>query len=143
MIDYVDSCDFFIACQSRSVGLAGSDSVWLKFRAQFRSLALAFGVHRALSEQAHLLAVIATDSWGKICRAPRKPASPFRYFNSWPGIITLVVMMYVRFPLSLRNVECLLFERGIDLCHETVRHWSNRLVPMSACHPKIAEKLGC
>ena len=35
----------------------------------------------------------------------------------------LVVTTYVRFPLSLRNVEDLLFERGIDLCHETVRHW--------------------
>ena len=34
--------------------------------------------------------------------------------------------MYVRFPLSLRNVEDLLFERGIDLCHETVRLWWNR-----------------
>ncbi len=29
-------------------------------------------------------------------------------------------MMYVRFPLSLRNVEDLLFERGIDICDETV-----------------------
>jgi hypothetical protein len=48
-----------------------------------------------------------------------KPASPFRYFNSSPEVIRLVVMMYVRFPLSLRNVEDLLFERGIDLCHET------------------------
>ena len=37
-----------------------------------------------------------------------------------------MVMMYVRFPLSLRNVEDLLFERGIDLCHETVRLWWNR-----------------
>ena len=37
-----------------------------------------------------------------------------------------MVMMYVRFPLSLRNVEDLLFERGIDICHETVRHWWNR-----------------
>jgi len=27
----------------------------------------------------------------------------------------------VRFPLSLRNVEELLFERGIDICRETVR----------------------
>ena len=53
----------------------------------------------------------------------RKPASPFRYFNSSPEVIRLVVMMYVRFPLSLRNVEDLLFERGIDICHETVRHW--------------------
>ena len=46
---------------------------------------------------------------------PRTPPSPFRYFNSSPEVIRLVVMMYVRFPLSLRNVEDLLFERGIDL----------------------------
>ena len=61
---------------------------------------------------------------------PRTPPSPFRYFNSSPEVIRLVVMMYVRFPLSLRNVEDLLFERGIDLCHETVRHWWNRFGPM-------------
>jgi hypothetical protein len=62
----------------------------------------------------------------------RKPASPFRYFNSSPEVIRLVVLMYVRFPLSLRNVEDLLFERGIDICHETVRLWWNRFGPMFA-----------
>jgi putative transposase len=62
----------------------------------------------------------------------RQPASPLRYFNSSPEIIRLVVMMYVRFPLSLRNVEDLLAERGIDICHETVRHWWNRFGPMFA-----------
>lgn len=62
----------------------------------------------------------------------RKPASPFRYFNSSPEVIRLVVMMYVRFPLSLRNVEDLLFERGIDICHETVRLWWNRFGPLFA-----------
>jgi putative transposase len=41
-------------------------------------------------------------------------------------------MMYVRYPLSLRNVEDLLFERGIDVCHETVRLWWNRFGPMFA-----------
>ena len=41
-------------------------------------------------------------------------------------------MMYVRFPLSLRNVEDLLHERGIDLSHETVRFWWNRFGPMFA-----------
>jgi len=41
-----------------------------------------------------------------------KPDNPFRYFNSSPEVIRLAVMMYVRFPLSLRNVEDLLFERG-------------------------------
>lgn len=40
--------------------------------------------------------------------------------------------MYVRFPLSLRNVEDLLFERGVDICHETVRFWWNRFGPMFA-----------
>ena len=63
---------------------------------------------------------------------PRKPASPFRYFNSSPEVIRLVVMMYVKYPLSLRNVEDLLFERGIDICHETVRLWWNRFGPMFA-----------
>lgn len=63
---------------------------------------------------------------------PKKPASPFRYFNSSPEIIRLAVLMYVRFPLSLRNVEDLLFERGIDICHETVRLWWNRFGPMFA-----------
>ena len=33
---------------------------------------------------------------------------PFRYFNSSPEIIRLAVMMYIRFPLSLRQVEDLL-----------------------------------
>ena len=49
--------------------------------------------------------------------------NPFRYFNSSPEVIRLAVMMYVRYPLSLRQVEDLLCERGIDICHETVRYW--------------------
>ncbi len=61
-----------------------------------------------------------------------KPDSPIRYFNSSAEVIRLVVMIYVRFPLSLRNVEDLLFERGIDICHETVRLWWNRFGPMFA-----------
>jgi putative transposase len=39
-------------------------------------------------------------------------------------------MMYVRYPLSLRNVEDLLHERGIDICHETVRYWWNKFGPL-------------
>ena len=58
--------------------------------------------------------------------------SSFRYFNSSPEVIRLTVMMYVRFPLSLRQVEDLLVERGIDICHETVRFWWNRFGPMFA-----------
>jgi len=43
----------------------------------------------------------------------------FRYFNSSPEVIRLTAMMYIRYPLSLRQVEDILFERGIDICHET------------------------
>ena len=45
----------------------------------------------------------------------------FRYFKTICEIIRLAVMLYVRFPLLLRNVEDLLHERGIDISHETVR----------------------
>ena len=62
----------------------------------------------------------------------RKPHDPFRWFDSSPEVIRLVVMMYVRYPLSLRNVEDLLHERGIDICHETVRLWWTRFGPMFA-----------
>jgi putative transposase len=61
-----------------------------------------------------------------------KNPSPFRYFDSSPEVIRLAVMMYVKYPLSLRNVEDLLAERGIDICHETVRLWWNRFGPMFA-----------
>ena len=35
-------------------------------------------------------------------------------------------MYYVRYPLSFRQVEDILHERGIDICHETVRFWVDR-----------------
>jgi putative transposase len=47
----------------------------------------------------------------------------FRYFKTSPEIIQLAVMLYVRFPLSLRNVEDLLHERGVDVSYETVHYW--------------------
>ena len=58
--------------------------------------------------------------------------NPFRYFKTSPEVIRLTVMMYVRFPLSLRQVEDLLSERGIDISHETVRFWWNRFGPIFA-----------
>ena len=61
-----------------------------------------------------------------------KGTNPFRYFDSSPEVIRLVVMMYVKYPLSLRNVEDLLAERGIDICHETLRVWWNRSGPLFA-----------
>jgi hypothetical protein len=54
--------------------------------------------------------------------------NPFRYFNSSPEVIRLTVLMYVRYPLSLRQVEDLLFERGMARCG------SRRRGPRGVCH---------
>ena len=62
--------------------------------------------------------------------------NPFRYFNSSPEVIRAAVLLYVKYPLSLRNVEDLLAERGIDISHETVRQWWNRFGPMFAAQIK-------
>lgn len=59
-------------------------------------------------------------------------SSPFRYFRTSLEIIRLEVMLYFRFPLSLRHVEDLLHERGVEISHETVRNWWNRFGPMFA-----------
>ena len=61
-----------------------------------------------------------------------KKRSRFRSFKTSPEVIRLAVMMYIRFPLSLRNVEDLLHERGIDISYETVRFWWHRFGPMFA-----------
>ena len=58
--------------------------------------------------------------------------NPFRYFKTSPEVIRLAVMMYVRYPPSLRQVEDLLDERGIDVSYETVRAWWNRFGPLFA-----------
>jgi putative transposase len=52
--------------------------------------------------------------------------NPSKYFKASPGIIRLAVMFYVRYPLSYRQVEDILHQRGIDICHENVRFWVGR-----------------
>jgi putative transposase len=58
--------------------------------------------------------------------------SPFKYFKTSPEIIRPAVMLYICFPLSLRNVEDLLHERGLDVSHDAVRYWWHRFGPMFA-----------
>ena len=83
----------------------------------------------ALPQQVHQL-LSAGRAAAPDALSPQAAIS-FRYFNSSPEVIRLVVVMHIRFPLSLRNVEDLLFEPGIDICHETVPHYWNRFPPRS------------
>jgi putative transposase len=75
--------------------------------------------------------------------APMTERSPFKYFKTSPAFILLAVMMYIRYPVSLRNVEDLLHERGIEISHETVRFWWNRFGLMFAAEirRKRAERM--
>ena len=47
-------------------------------------------------------------------------------------VISYAVWLYFRFPLSHRDVEELLAERGIQVSYETVRRWSLKLGPRFA-----------
>ncbi len=58
-----------------------------------------------------------------------KMSISFKYFKHHPAIIQLAVLLYIKYPLSLRQVEDLLFERGIDITHETIRLWWNKFGP--------------
>ncbi len=55
-------------------------------------------------------------------------SNPFRYFSGSPEIIRLAVLMYVKYPLSLRNVEVLLAERGC-----VARYANPRSSPYATC----------
>ncbi len=64
--------------------------------------------------------------------------NPFGYFNGSPEVIRVAVTIYIRYPLSLRQLEDLLSARGIDICHETVRYRCNRFGPMFAAAIEVA-----
>src|SRR6202142_4264321 len=49
-----------------------------------------------------------------------------------PEIIRQAIWLYLRFTLSLRDVEDLLAERGIAVSYETVRRWVDHFGPIIA-----------
>ena len=61
----------------------------------------------------------------------------FSYFKTSLEIILLEVMLYLRFPLSLRNVEDLPHERGVDVSYESVWFWRCDVGPMCVGEIKI------
>ena len=61
----------------------------------------------------------------------------FQCFTTSSQIIRIAVMMHVRHPLSLRNVEDLLHGRGIDIAHETARVWWGRFGQLFAAEIRL------
>jgi transposase-like protein len=57
------------------------------------------------------------------------PSSAFAGYRFPHEVITLAVRWYLRFGLSYRDVEELLFERGIEVDHVSVYRWVQRFAP--------------
>ena len=58
--------------------------------------------------------------------------TPYRGFRFPKAIIQHAIWLYLRFTLSLRDVEELMAERGIMVTYETVRVWVARFGPLIA-----------
>jgi len=69
--------------------------------------------------------------------------NPFRYFKTSREVIQLAVMMYVRFPLSLKNVEDLLHERGIEVSTKASGFGSTDLAPSSQSRYGLSAQRTC
>ncbi len=52
--------------------------------------------------------------------------SSYKGFRFPPEIISHCVWLYHRFPLSFRDVQELMLERGVDVSYETIRAWCDR-----------------
>ena len=86
--------------------------------------------HEALSEGKRLVAGPGADNLN--CRSP----CIFRYLKTSIEIIHLVVILHVRYSLSLWNVAGLLRDRGIGITHETGRLWWNQFGKIFAADPR-------
>ena len=59
-------------------------------------------------------------------RPAQLPQLRYKGFRFPPEIISHCVWLYHRFPLSFRDVQELMFERGVDVSYETIRAWCDR-----------------
>jgi hypothetical protein len=64
--------------------------------------------------------------------APIPAAASYRGYRFPPEIISYAVWLYLRFSLSLRDVEELLAERGVAVTYETIGQWVRRFGPVFA-----------
>ena len=57
------------------------------------------------------------------------PKYPFKWRHFQSDIILLCVRWYLRYPLSYRNLEEMMLERGLEIDHTTVYRWFQAYAP--------------
>jgi putative transposase len=73
----------------------------------------------------------------------KKIKSPFHGFRFPAAVISCAVRWYHRFNLSLRDVEELLLERGVNVSYESIRNWCDRFgAQFARCAKAVRAKPG-
>lgn len=55
--------------------------------------------------------------------------NPFKWRHFQSDIILVCVRWYLRYPLSYRNLEEMMLERGLDVDHTTIYRWVQDYAP--------------
>src|SRR5690242_2989176 len=65
--------------------------------------------------------------------------SPFKWRHFEAEIILLCVRWYIRYPLSYRQLEEMLLERGLHVAHTTIYRWVQQFAPEleKRCRPHL------
>lgn len=67
------------------------------------------------------------------------PKLPFKWRHFQQEIILLNVRWYCRYPLSYRNLEEMMLERGLEVDHSTINRWVLHYAPEldRRCRPRL------
>ena len=57
------------------------------------------------------------------------PVNPFKWKHYAVEIILLNVRWYLKYPLSYRNLEEMMAERGVEVDHTTIMRWVHQYSP--------------
>ncbi|KVH80352.1 transposase [Burkholderia ubonensis] len=69
-----------------------------------------------------------------------KPKALYHSHRFPAAVISQAVRWYFRFQLSLRDIEELLFERGVIVSYETIRRWCDKFGAAFAQRVKAARR---
>jgi len=88
-----------------------------------------------LAAEARSLVVLQKQADGKVGKPKTRPWFPmstpslFKWRHFLPEIILLNVRWYCRYPLSYRNLEEMMQERGVEVDHSTINRWVLKYTP--------------
>ncbi len=86
-----------------------------------------------------LVKVVFVLTVASLTHLSMNPNHPFKWRHFQSQIILLCVRWYLRYPLSYRNLEEMMMERGLTVDHSTVYRWIQAYAPEldKRCRPYL------